>query len=31
MTTFHPWQNSRFISFTKGAVEEILGTFRKDR
>jgi len=24
MTTFHPWENGRIISFTKGAVEEIL-------
>jgi Ca2+-transporting ATPase len=24
MTTFHPWENGRVISFTKGAVEEIL-------
>jgi Ca2+-transporting ATPase len=23
MTTFHPWQDGRIISFTKGAVEEI--------
>ena len=23
MTTFHPWENGRVISFTKGAVEEI--------
>jgi Ca2+-transporting ATPase len=25
MTTFHPWDNGRVVSFTKGAVEEILG------
>jgi len=24
MTTFHPWDNARVVSFTKGAVEEIL-------
>ena len=24
MTTFHPWENGRVISFTKGAVEEIV-------
>jgi Ca2+-transporting ATPase len=24
MTTFHPWKNDRIVSFTKGAVEEIL-------
>ena len=24
MTTFHPWGKDRFVSFTKGAVEEIL-------
>jgi P-type Ca2+ transporter type 2C len=24
MTTFHPWENGRIVSFTKGAVEEIL-------
>ena len=24
MTTFHPWENQRAVSFTKGAVEEIL-------
>ena len=24
MTTFHPWENGRVVSFTKGAVEEIL-------
>jgi len=24
MTTFHPWENGRMVSFTKGAVEEIL-------
>ena len=24
MTTFHPWEDGRVISFTKGAVEEIL-------
>jgi Ca2+-transporting ATPase len=24
MTTFHPWKNGRIVSFTKGAVEEIL-------
>lgn len=24
MTTFHPWENGRLVSFTKGAVEEIL-------
>lgn len=24
MTTFHPWEGSRIVSFTKGAVEEIL-------
>ena len=25
MTTFHSWDNERVVSFTKGAVEEILG------
>jgi len=24
MTTFHPWENDRVISFTKGAIEEVL-------
>ena len=24
MTTFHPWENGRIVSFTKGAVEELL-------
>ncbi len=24
MTTFHPWDNGRVVSFTKGAVEEVL-------
>jgi Ca2+-transporting ATPase len=24
MTTFHPWENGRVVSFTKGAVEEIV-------
>ncbi len=24
MTTFHPWENGQVVSFTKGAVEEIL-------
>lgn len=24
MTTFHPWENGRIVSFTKGAVEEII-------
>ncbi|MGA6924688.1 MAG: cation-translocating P-type ATPase [Desulfosarcina sp.] len=24
MTTFHPWENGQIVSFTKGAVEEIL-------
>jgi P-type Ca2+ transporter type 2C len=24
MTTFHPWENGRIVSFTKGAAEEIL-------
>jgi Ca2+-transporting ATPase len=24
MTTFHPWENGRVVSFTKGAVEELL-------
>ncbi len=29
MTTFHPWTESRFISFTKGAVEELLARSEK--
>jgi len=29
MTTFHPWENGRVISFTKGAIEEIVGRSEK--
>ena len=29
MTTFHPWENGRVISFTKGAVEGIVGRSEK--
>jgi P-type Ca2+ transporter type 2C len=30
MTTLHPWENGRIVSFTKGAVEEILERSEKD-
>jgi Ca2+-transporting ATPase len=29
MTTFHPWENGRIVSFTKGAVEEITARSEK--
>ncbi|MDY0041638.1 MAG: HAD-IC family P-type ATPase, partial [Desulforhabdus sp.] len=29
MTTFHPWENGRVMSFTKGAIEEILDRSKK--